>query len=48
MWGERARNEGGSLGEALFPLSAPVSPPFVINLHSFTIALAARALRKED
>ena len=26
--GERARNEGGSLREALFPLSAPISPPF--------------------
>jgi len=47
MRGERARNEGGSLREALFPLSAPISPPFAINLHSFTISLAARALRKE-
>ena len=48
MRGERARNEGGSLREALLPLSAPISPPFVINLHGFTISLAARALRKED
>ena len=42
------QNKKTSAG-VLFPLSAPISPPFfAINLHNFSLSLAARGSEKRS